>query len=193
MQFKQNFYPHYSLLQRHFELLWKRRCFWALSFHVNLPTRGNNTNNYVERSFGILKDIVFARIQAYNAVQMFQFLTTNMERFYTHCLLDFAHKRPNNLHIAKRFLYPTWETVNANLIQKTNINCEFLVASTKNSSFLYIVNSEIGVCSCPVGISSALCKHQGAVIMKFHISMFNVIPLLTPDDRMVYAYIALGK
>ena len=56
-EFKQNFYQPYPLLQRHFQLLWDWCQFWALSFHVRLPIRGNNTNNYIERSFGILKDI----------------------------------------------------------------------------------------------------------------------------------------
>jgi len=51
--FKKSYY-NYPLLRKHFELLWERRRFWALSFRVGLPTRGNNTNNYVERSFGIL-------------------------------------------------------------------------------------------------------------------------------------------
>src|SRR2546430_5235787 len=31
-EFKQDFYHSYPLLQRHFELLWERRCYWALSF-----------------------------------------------------------------------------------------------------------------------------------------------------------------
>jgi hypothetical protein len=68
-----------------------------------------------------------------------------------------------------------------------------LVPSTKNNSILYIVNSEIGTCSCPVGMSGAPCKHQGAVSIKYHISMFNFTPSLTPDECMIYAYIALGK
>jgi len=116
-----------------------------------------------------------------------------MERFYTRCLLRFANRHPGHLQIAKRFLYPKWETVNSNDIQKTNVENEFLVSSTKNNGVLYIVNSEIGVCSCPVGISGALCKYQEAVLMKFHISIFNFIPSLTPDDRIIYVYIALGK
>ena len=81
-ELKQNFYHLYPLLQKHFELLWDRRRFWALSFRSNLPTRGNNTNNYIERSFGVLKDIIFARKQAFNSVQVFQFVILNMERFY---------------------------------------------------------------------------------------------------------------
>src|SRR4051812_12824415 len=107
--------------------MWERRQCWALSFRVGLPTRGNNTNNYIERSFGILKDIMFARTQAYNCVQVFQFITTNMERFYALRLLSLAH------------------------------------------------------------------RHQGAVSVKFHISTFNFLPSLTSNDRMLYAYIALGN
>ena len=191
-EFKQKFY-NYSQLRNHFELLWERRQFWALSFRLGLPIRGNNTNNYVERSFGIMKDIIFARTKAYNPVQIFQFIITNMERFYERRVLGIAHKHPGHLRIAKRFLCPGWETINMNEIRKTYVDNEFLVPSTKDANFDYIVNSEIGVCSCPVGMSGAPCKHQGAVAIKYHLSTLNFILSLTPSDRVVYAYIALGK
>ncbi|GET02902.1 transposable element Tc1 transposase [Rhizophagus clarus] len=58
--------------------------------------------------------------------------------------------------------------------------------------FLLELNSEIGVCTCPVGMNSAPCKHQKAVAMKFHISMFNFIPSLTANDHKIYSYIAFG-
>ncbi|GBB89645.1 hypothetical protein RclHR1_01640007 [Rhizophagus clarus] len=57
---------------------------------------------------------------------------------------------------------------------------------------IYVVNSEIGVYSYHVGMSGAPCKHQGAVLVKYHISIFNFIPSFVPDDRMIYTYIALG-
>ncbi|CAB4429129.1 unnamed protein product [Rhizophagus irregularis] len=60
-EFKQRFYGQYPQLHKHFELMWERRSIWALSFRSELHIRGNNTNNYIERSFGIIKDIVFAR------------------------------------------------------------------------------------------------------------------------------------
>ncbi|CAB4439790.1 unnamed protein product [Rhizophagus irregularis] len=193
-EFKQMFYCLYPLLQKHFELLsvlWNRRQFWALSFCVGLPICGNNTNNYIERSFGMLKDVIFSRTQAYNPVQVFQFIINSMERFYKRRLLGVAHKHSGSLRIAKRFLCPGWETVNSNAIQKTGIENEFLVPSTKNTGF-YLVNSVLGTCSCPVGLTGAPCKHQGAVAMKFCIAIFNFIPSLKPDDRMIYSYIALG-
>ena len=191
-EFGQTFYYFYPLLRKHFESLWERRQCWALSFRIGLPTRGNNTNNYVERSFGILKDIIFARTQAYNVVQVFQFVVTNMERFYEQKLLGIAHKHSGHF-IAKRFLCPGWEGVDANSIEETGVKNEYSVLSTRQDNVFYIVNSEIGTCTCPVGVSGAPCKHQGAVAMKYHIAILNFIPSLAPGDRMVYAYVALGK
>ncbi|CAG8811967.1 18454_t:CDS:2 [Gigaspora margarita] len=123
----------------------QRCCLWALSFHSELYLRGNNTNNYIERSFGILKDIVFARIQAYNCVQ------------------------------------------------RSSIENEFFVPSIQNNDIFYIVNMEIGTCTCPVGMNSALYKHKSAVSSKFHILTFNFLPSLTFSDRIQYTYIALDS
>jgi hypothetical protein len=80
----------------------------------------NNTNNYIERSFEIMKDIIFARTQAFNPVQVFQFIIINMKRFYACRLLRIAYKHHRHLKIAKRFLCPSWEKVSANSIQETN-------------------------------------------------------------------------
>ncbi|CAB4441375.1 unnamed protein product [Rhizophagus irregularis] len=191
-EFKQRFYGQYPQLHKHFELMWERRSIWALSFRSELHIRGNNTNNYIERSFGIIKDIVFARTQAYNCVQVFQFVTQNMERFYSLRLLNFAHRRTGYLRIAKRFLCPGWDTVNMNSIKKCSIENEFSVESVNNSGHFYTVNSEIGTCTCRIGMTGAPCKHQGAVSVKFYISMFNFVPSLTSNDRMIYTYIAIG-
>ncbi|CAG8663417.1 10514_t:CDS:2 [Funneliformis caledonium] len=190
-EFKQKFYNH-PQLRSHFELLWKHRQFWALSFHLNLPMCGNNTNNYIERSFGIMKDIIFASTKAYNPIQIFQFIIITMERFFERRVLKIAHKHVGHLRIAKRFLYPNWETINMDAIQKTCVDNEFLVLSIKDANTFYIVNSEIGVCSCPVGMTGTPCKHQGAVSMKYHLSNFNFILSLTLNDRITYAYIALA-
>ena len=152
--FKNSYYD-YPLLRKHFEHLCQ---FWALSFRVELLTRGNNTNNYVERSFGILKDIIFARTQAYNLVQVFQFVVTNMEEFYERRLLGIAHKHPGHLRVANRFLCPGWEGVNVNSIKETGIKNEFSVLSASQDDLFYIVNSEFGTCTCPVGVSGAPCK-----------------------------------
>ena len=79
-EFKRNYHHIYPLLQKHFEILWEQHCFWMLSFHSELPIHDNNTNNYIERSFSLLKDIIFARTQAFNSIQVFRFVTENMKK-----------------------------------------------------------------------------------------------------------------
>jgi len=90
-------------------------------------------------------------------------------------------------------LCPGWKKVNANSIQKFAVNNEFLVSNMQDIRISYIVNSEIRVCTCPMGISDASCKHQDVVVVKYHIAMLNFIPSLTPGDHMIYDYVTFGK
>ena len=77
-------------------------------------------------------------------MQVFHFITTNMERFYALRLLSFAHRHPGHLRLAKHFLCPGWDTVKMDTIQKGNSENEFIVESVQNAGQFYIVNSEIG-------------------------------------------------
>ncbi|CAG8538405.1 36199_t:CDS:2 [Gigaspora margarita] len=79
---------------------------YAESYHQNLLIQRNHTNNYVERSFGLIKDLILARTQAYNAVQIFHFITANMEQFYERRLIAIANRHPGHLELSKRFLCP---------------------------------------------------------------------------------------
>src|SRR6266542_6607970 len=116
-----------------------------------------------------------------------------MKRFYEWRLLGFSHRHPGHLQVAKRFFYPGWKTVNASSIQRTSSENKYLVQSIRQNSLFYTVNSNLAVCTCPVGMTGAPCKHQGAVTIKFNIINFNFLLSLTSDDHMLYAYIALGK
>ena len=71
---------------------------------------------------------------------------------------------------------------------------EYLVQSIRqDTSLVYIVNNVIGMYTCPIDMSDAPCKHQEAVVIKFHIASFNFLPSLILEDRMLYAYITLDK
>ena len=83
-------YP--NLCQR-LDQFWERRSEWALSYRVDKMMRGNHTNNYAEAGMRIIKEIVFGRIKAYNLIQMFQFVTVTMEKYFMSRLLDMAHSR----------------------------------------------------------------------------------------------------
>ena len=48
---------------------------WALAYRNSLPIRGNNTNNYVEAQFLIIKDEILNRVKEYNIVGLVDKLT----------------------------------------------------------------------------------------------------------------------
>ena len=55
---------------------------WALSRRLEKRMRGNHTNNYAKAGMRIIKEIVFGRIKAYNLIEMFQFITVTMEKYF---------------------------------------------------------------------------------------------------------------
>ena len=80
-------YKHFI---EHVRSVWDKRHAWAHCYRVNLPTRGNHTNNYAEAGIRILKEIIFSRVKAYNLVQMFSFVHEVMEIYYQKKLLSLA-------------------------------------------------------------------------------------------------------
>lgn len=135
---------------------------------------------------------MFAHTQAYNSIQVFQFITTSMERFYERRLFGIAHCYPGHIKIAKHFLCLGWKAIDATKIQQTEIDMEFLVPSQENANTFYTVNIELSTCTCYIGSSEAPCKHQGAVAARYNIGLLNFLHSLTPDDRAHFAYIAHG-
>ena len=57
----------------------------------------------------------------------------------------------------------------------------------------YIVDMELGVCSCPKGTVGAACKHQAAVAQTFNIASMNIAPIHSKEACMQYAVLATGN
>ena len=152
----------YPQLVSRLESFWDRRLEWALAYRALSMTRGNNTNNYAEASIRVLKEIVFGRVKAYNLIQMFYFVVTTMEMYYSNRLLDIAHSRyrPGTL-LRYKYLENQQDYISSMQHIRENI---YMVHETKDGQTLdYLVEMEIGICSCPTGCTGAACRHQAAV------------------------------
>lgn len=88
-----SFAQRYPRVKTRLETFWERRSEWALSYRLGKTFRHNHTNNYAESGIRVLKEIIFGRLKAYNLIQMFDFFTVTMEKYYTSRLLDLAHSR----------------------------------------------------------------------------------------------------
>ena len=57
----------------------------------------------------------------------------------------------------------------------------------------YVVDMDIGVCSCSKGFYGAGCKHQATVAKVFNVCTVNLAPYYSKEARKIFADLALGE
>ncbi|XP_065889230.1 uncharacterized protein [Dysidea avara] len=180
-------YPHFL---KNMESLYSDCKEWALSYREDLCVRGNHTNNYSEASIGILKELVFKRVKAYNLVQIFEFVTEAFELYHQRRLLSVARNRLDC------FISVKYRGLNASKIPKGYISQSsediFIVKSSRNPDDTYHVDMAFGICSCKRGKDGSPCSHQAAVVLHYHHKSLNFIPTMHAPSRKQLAYIAIG-
>ena len=181
-------YKHFI---EHVRSVWDKRHAWAHCYRVNLPTRGNHTNNYAEAGIRFLKEIIFSQVKAYNLVQMFSFVHEVMEIYYQKKLPSLANNRIET-YVALRF-----QGINAQKLDKDEINITedgwYTVQSQTVRGEYYSVNTTIGFSTCPNGTNGSPCVHQAAVVIKFGQYGINYVCSTSSSARKILAQIALGE
>ena len=76
---------------------------FALCFRTELPVRGNQTNNFAEAQFLVLKDIILRRVKEYNVVGLITKITVELENHYKDKLLSVADGSFDGLY-RRRFM-----------------------------------------------------------------------------------------
>ncbi|KAL9978127.1 hypothetical protein ACROYT_G015612 [Oculina patagonica] len=153
----------YSNYQEYLKKSLKRQEEWALCHRQKLITRGNNTDNYTESMINIFKSVILHRMRAYNLIELFKFITEDLEMYFQRQLLALAFGKTQNLHLAPR----------------------------TNSELNYEVDCRTGMCSCLLGSNGNPCAHQAAVALKYGIAGINFIPQ-RPEERFSLAKLAIG-
>ena len=140
---------------------WERRDEWCVCIRKDIVTRGNNTNNYSEQVIRITKDIIFDRLKAYNAVQIFHFVTITMEMHYKRHLLALSSNRLDHF-VALRFTISgaKADSVPLHTIHTPESADVFNVDSRTDKTLTWIVDLIAGTCTCPKGRQGQTCAHQ---------------------------------
>ena len=183
----------YSLYKEYLNKAIDRRKEWALSYRGNLRTRGNNTDNYTESMIFVFKCVVLRRMRAYNLIELFKFITEELEMYFQRKLLSLAFGKPQNLHLAARCFGRSASSVSQSTITIDEKNpSKFHVPSREDNNIIYTVDCTIGTCTCPQGTSGNTCPHQAAVALKFGTSNINFVPQ-TAKERFNLAILAVGN
>lgn len=179
-----NTYPEFVA---RFEKFYKRKSEWVLLFRRDLLMRQNNTNNYAEISIRILKDIVLCHTKAFNVVALCDFCISVWELYLVKRLLDYAYERKDEVALLYTSLLRKIINFNENDFEKRD-NSTYKI---QNGDKTYIIDTDIGACTCPAGISGAFCKHQCFLMHLKKISLPNAPPI-TQEDHHELAMLALG-
>lgn len=185
----------YPLYEEYLNKAIDRRKEWAICYREDLRTRGNNTDNYTESMIFVFKCVILRRMRAYNLIELFKFITVNLEMYFQRKLLSLAFGKPQNLHLAARCFGRSASTVNQSKItvdDKSSSKFHVASRSEDNSNTVYTVDCTLGICTCPQGMNGNACPHQAAVALKFGINNINFVPQ-TANERFNLAILAVGN
>ena len=119
-------------------------------------------------------------MRAYNLIELFKFITEDLEMYFQRKLLYLAFGRSAS-------------SVSQSTITIDEKNpSKFHVPSREDNNIIYTVDCTIGTCTCPQGTSGNACPHQAAVALKFGISNINFVPQ-TAKERFNLAILAVGN
>ena len=123
---------------------------------------------------------------------MFRFVTDALENHMKRKLLSIAHSRFDHF-IASKFKGMLGEKIEkTSVIALNSSKTIFRVNSSRETGTTYIVDMDIGVCSCEKGKNGSPCLHQAAIFVHHKLKSINFVPTLQPSQRQDIAFIALG-
>ncbi|XP_066933770.1 uncharacterized protein [Clytia hemisphaerica] len=195
----------YKNLQAYMNTLFEYKERWCLAYRQNLLTRGNNTNNFVEAQFLVLKDNVLNRTKEININGLIQKLVEDFNDHFKVKLISIANGRYDGVY-SKRFKGLSKDkksSIGFRLPSQAELDLlvqkivdrgagSYLVPSFKNQESFYFVDTDLGVCECEVGRYGTPCKHQ-YLIWTHGLKSNNFLPYLSCEERKKCSYIAIGK
>jgi len=155
----------YEQFSNYLDKLWDRKEEWCLAYRLDVVNRGNNTNNYAEATFRVIKDIILTRLKAYNSLALLDFIVVVLEKYYCGRLLKASFGRLEKPYlIFQKVQDKGMEIVHghADAVTAVDDDC-YLVRSCKGDGSTYDINCAVGICSCFSGKQGGYCKHQAAV------------------------------
>lgn len=115
----------YSCLLKYFNDLYERRKEWGLCYREFSADNGyslvraNNTNNICEAAVRVLKEKILKRVQAFNVVQLLDFLCDPYSSYYVGKLLDAANGKFEDYTLSTRF-YPDAKDISPDMVQEVS-------------------------------------------------------------------------
>ncbi|KAF0294193.1 hypothetical protein FJT64_008129 [Amphibalanus amphitrite] len=148
----------YPLLDQYLQGFAARRQEWALCLRTDVPTRGHNTNNIVESAFRVLKDSVLYR-QAIMALAK-QLVYANNEAEIATTMELVATEWGERYPLLDQYLQGFAAAVKSG---RCVTEFTYQVKSLTSVGITYLVDLNVGACTCRMNRRTGGCKHLRAV------------------------------
>lgn len=195
-------YPNFA---KYVADVYEDRTSWALCYRVNLPLRGNNTNNYCEAQFLVIKDEILNRQKEVNVVALLDKFTSEFDQHYRNKLLAVASGKFDGIYSRRfkgqgkkksdgmGFQKPTSEEQQSAMAKITKVGANmYCVPSISKEDQTYLVDMDSGFCECRTGMNGSPCKHQYILWVNKVSTAVNFLPIFSKEQRQMYAEIAIG-
>ena len=155
---------------------------------MNVLTRKNNTNNYAEATFRVVKDIILTRLKAFNPLLLLDFIVVDLEKYYSGRLINAAFGRLEKSYNLFEKVIDKAAVIECkdDIIQEVKERI-YKVRSSKKTDCYDEVISDIGLCSCFSSQQGGFCKHQAVVDIRYDTVFPNSpLELSTTNTQQLY-------
>ena len=137
---------------------------WAVCYRHRFLLRRNNTNNYVESQFGVLKDGILRRYKEYNINGLLEKLLVDFDNHYKDKLLSVASGTFDGVYSRRyrgkdrtgrgtkkegiSYQIPSFDDQKKALEASVTLGNEVFVVPSLTTDTNYLVDMTAGVCSC---------------------------------------------
>lgn len=167
--------------------LYARRTEWALCLQEKLPVDKSDIKNIIEKSMTVFKEKIFKKLRSYNPAQLFHYIVNSFNQFYEQKLIDVV--------VNENYNYVNQHT-NISPEQLSKYKMEYItesvimLANTKKNVH-YVINKDIGVCSCYLGEAGLACKHLA--VLNYYSNQTNQTDYsITDEEKNQFYYVAVG-
>uniref|UniRef100_A0A8D8YQP4 SWIM-type domain-containing protein n=1 Tax=Cacopsylla melanoneura TaxID=428564 RepID=A0A8D8YQP4_9HEMI len=174
-------------LKFYLDCLKQREMEWALYARQGMLVRNKYTYGNSEVSIRLLKEQILHRTKSFNILQLVDTLTSALTGYYETRLLNCVHNRAQSWE--SKFYMPAERIQGLECSQYSDT--EYIVRHPKGEE--YLVNHEIGACTCAASMDGTLCKHQYAVLVNFSLPSESFVTSKDVLAKKHLYYIATGE
>lgn len=170
----------------------KRAKEWVALHRQTVLPQSDGTKSFIETSLRIVKDTFFHRTKLFNIVGLVEFCAVIFERLCESRLLDFVRNQRTQRAVLYHVLSNS-EKGKDQIIATRLSDSVFEIPAGDGQSVTYVVNVDVGMCSCLAGSRGTFCKQQAWLHKHFNTSVPDLPAIeITNNERFELTRLAIG-